>query len=303
MSCVAACIVAPDSALDKAKMLALKQGSLCRYWKPLSHDNQEESTIMDSSNLQSNIKAMSARPYMTLEQKNKISTRFPNYPPSLEELHRGKAFSLHRYLAKTRPSRPSSPNGAASPAISDVSIGHYFHAEMQFVNGLIDISSRLSKIPKDARQKALQAELNLLNHNLPANVCIPLWCKTLTNHQHHKIVRISPQDAVILNSAERVPYLILVEVLVDECEESFQELINNCPFPNNDISGNGRHRSRAYSIPRVSDQELSYSGLCHTERPLVSLYSTRRSCPNIINTNINTNINSNSNSNSMSGIS
>ena len=76
---------------------------------------------------------------------------------------------------------------------------------MQFLLALVDIATRLVIVPKPARLSALRAELTLLNHNLPAEICVPLWCHaTLENPSHHRVVRIPPQDAVVLNSADRV---------------------------------------------------------------------------------------------------
>lgn len=83
--------------------------------------------------------------------------------------------------------------------------GNYFRSEMQFILALQDISTRLIIVPKPARLSALQAELTLLNNNLPAEVCIPMWCPAKPEHPvHHRVVRISPTDAVVLNSADRV---------------------------------------------------------------------------------------------------
>lgn len=82
---------------------------------------------------------------------------------------------------------------------------NYFRSEMQFLLALVDIATRLVIVPKEARMSALHAELTLLNHNLPAEICLPLWCPaTCEKPYHHRIVRISPSDAVVLNSAERV---------------------------------------------------------------------------------------------------
>lgn len=82
---------------------------------------------------------------------------------------------------------------------------NYFRSEMQFLLALVDIATRLVIVPKRARLSALHAELTLLNHNLPAEICMPLWCPaTVDRPYHHRIVRISPTDAVVLNSAERV---------------------------------------------------------------------------------------------------
>ncbi|KAH8551348.1 hypothetical protein BGW37DRAFT_513211 [Umbelopsis sp. PMI_123] len=78
---------------------------------------------------------------------------------------------------------------------------NYFNSEMQFLLALIDIATRLVIVPKHARVSSLHAELTLLNHNLPAEVCIPLWCPaTMEKPHHHRVA----------------PYLLLIEVLDDD---------------------------------------------------------------------------------------
>ncbi|RSH90569.1 Phosphatidylinositol 4-kinase pik1alpha (PI4-kinase)(PtdIns-4-kinase) [Saitozyma podzolica] len=115
---------------------------------------------------------------------------------------------------------------------------HFCRSEIRFLLLLEDISNRLLVIPKPARVSALRAELTSLNHNLPAEVCMPLWCAADHSHEeggetssstplrsrldrprtarkkaHSRVVRISPGDSVVLNSAERAPYLLHVEIL------------------------------------------------------------------------------------------
>ncbi|CAA93903.1 Phosphatidylinositol 4-kinase pik1 [Schizosaccharomyces pombe] len=92
---------------------------------------------------------------------------------------------------------------------------NYFQQEIQFLFALQDISIRLIIVPRQARLSSLRAELALLNNNLPADVNIPLL-RSYHKEVSHKIVRIDPKEATILNSAERVPYLIMVEVLSGE---------------------------------------------------------------------------------------
>ncbi|KAJ1971407.1 Phosphatidylinositol 4-kinase pik1alpha (PI4-kinase)(PtdIns-4-kinase) [Dimargaris xerosporica] len=100
---------------------------------------------------------------------------------------------------------------------------HHFQSELQFVIALTDISNRLVLVPRVDRQSSLKSELMLLNHNLPANVCLPLWCSAQDRTAcHHKLVRISPADAVVLNSAERAPYLLMVEAV--ETDQTVEEL-------------------------------------------------------------------------------
>jgi len=57
---------------------------------------------------------------------------------------------------------------------------------------------------------------------------MPIWCSssdtrdpttiTVNTQSHHKIVRIPPGEAVVLNSAERAPYLLLIEILHDDLD-------------------------------------------------------------------------------------
>ncbi|KAF9548554.1 Phosphatidylinositol 4-kinase pik1alpha (PI4-kinase)(PtdIns-4-kinase) [Mortierella hygrophila] len=166
-------------------------------------------------------------------QRNHVVTS-----PSLEDLRGGQAFkhkrdrfSSPRYSHDTAPSSPislkfsdrGSMDGQSSAASLELARRSYFHSEMQFLLALVDIATRLVIVPKPARLSALRAELTLLNHNLPAEICVPLWCHaTLENPSHHRVVRIPPQDAVVLNSADRVPYLLQVEVL--ETDMSVEEI-------------------------------------------------------------------------------
>ncbi|KAI8998239.1 kinase-like domain-containing protein [Gaertneriomyces semiglobifer] len=169
----------------------------------------------------------------------RLVARIPTGSASPDELSRGGAFSFRRYVAKTTvnhrfslsrgslsassdslPARlSSSSNDASIDGLHEhqahLRSSHYFHAELQFMMTLVEISDRLRTVPKDARQSTLIAELALLNHNLPANVCVPLWCRAI-DHKHHRVARISPADAVVLNSADRVPFLIYMEVLEDK---------------------------------------------------------------------------------------
>jgi hypothetical protein len=55
---------------------------------------------------------------------------------------------------------------------------------------------------------------------------MPMWCSSSDTPRstdgipqpHHRIVRIPPGESVVLNSAERAPYLLLVEILNDDLD-------------------------------------------------------------------------------------
>lgn len=112
---------------------------------------------------------------------------------------------------------------------------NYFRYETAFAYALQAISTRLRLVPKPARLSALRAEITLLNNELPAEVDIPMILETDTYRatpRLHKIVRISPTEATVLNSAERVPFLLIIEVLkndvtFDPDTARNQDILNN----------------------------------------------------------------------------
>uniref|UniRef100_A0A3Q0KLQ7 Phosphatidylinositol 4-kinase beta n=1 Tax=Schistosoma mansoni TaxID=6183 RepID=A0A3Q0KLQ7_SCHMA len=80
--------------------------------------------------------------------------------------------------------------------------------EWDFVDGLLRIARRLVPIsPKEQRTAHLQAELANLNLHLPARVWLPV------NKAGHIVLRIPPTAAVCLNSKDKAPFLIYVEIL------------------------------------------------------------------------------------------
>ncbi|KAF9005664.1 kinase-like domain-containing protein [Cyathus striatus] len=127
---------------------------------------------------------------------------------------------------------------------------HYCRSEVQFLLSLENICNHLLVIPKPARVSALRAELTALNHKLPAEVCMPMWCSSSDSPQgpddlpqpHHRIVRIPPGESVVLNSAERAPYLLLVEIL------------------NNDLDFDPSKRANKDILRKVVNKEVERSG-------------------------------------------
>lgn len=95
-------------------------------------------------------------------------------------------------------------------------IMNYFRCQTQFVYSLQSIANKLVSVPKQARLSALQLELALLNRDLPAEVDIPWLLPAPEVGRQHRIVRISPTEATVLNSAEKAPYLLLIEYLKDD---------------------------------------------------------------------------------------
>lgn len=81
-----------------------------------------------------------------------------------------------------------------------------FHAELDFIKCLTDISNGLFSIDLDLRRDVLRRELEKLNGFIPQNVFIP------TYRRPHRVLRIVPEEAHVFSTKERVPYLLVVEV-------------------------------------------------------------------------------------------
>lgn len=146
----------------------------------------------------------------------KVSTR-PSTPVSASLTH-------HPYSAGriTHHSRPLSPSFLSPEQKVKLLRQNYFRCQTQFITALEDISNRLVIVPKPARLSALRAELALIAQDLPSEVDIPVICPASlvdgipSKSKHHRIVRLNPAEATVLNSAEKVPYLLMVEVLRDD---------------------------------------------------------------------------------------
>ncbi|XP_072249526.1 phosphatidylinositol 4-kinase beta isoform X2 [Leuresthes tenuis] len=83
--------------------------------------------------------------------------------------------------------------------------------QREFMKSLMGIGKRLATLlTKEQKTQRLISELSLLNHKLPARVWLP------TAAFDHHVVRVPHTQAVVLNSKDKAPYLIYVEVL--ECE-------------------------------------------------------------------------------------
>lgn len=82
--------------------------------------------------------------------------------------------------------------------------------QKEFMKALINIGKNLTALPTKAEKtSALRMFLNLINKNLPARVWLPLYTP---NCQHH-IVRITEEKTAVLNSKDKTPYIIYVEVV------------------------------------------------------------------------------------------
>lgn len=82
-------------------------------------------------------------------------------------------------------------------------------SEREFLKALIDIGKMLTSLPtKIEKTSRLRVLLNLINKNLPARVWLPL-----NSDIPHHVVRITEDKTAVLNSKDKTPYIIYVEVV------------------------------------------------------------------------------------------
>ncbi|KAF6773416.1 hypothetical protein AHF37_08546, partial [Paragonimus kellicotti] len=130
-------------------------------------------------------------------------------------------------LTEHRSPRSETENSPPDPILSlQLQLVPRLVPEWDFIDGLMRLARRLVPIsPKEQRTAFLQAELANLNLHLPARVWLPV------NKADHIVLRIPPTAAVCLNSKDKAPYLIYVEVL--SCEDPWSVPLPSRPTGNN----------------------------------------------------------------------
>jgi len=198
--------------------------------RPSSHDGLQSPTPSRRSALEArrppHLNLQEADPQLSSSSLPLLDSRSPRVvprpsPPATAGLIRRATEFPSRRRVQPSP-RPLTPSVLSDSQKIKLLRQNYFRCETQFINALEDISNRLVIVPKQARLSALRAELALIAQDLPAEVDIPVICPaTLVDgapgkSRHHRIVRLNPAEATVLNSAEKVPYLLMVEVLRDD---------------------------------------------------------------------------------------
>ena len=195
-----------------------------------------------------------------------------NVDPVSTQLSRKQSIGTYAVTSPGVPRRPSefplrhshAPRGSPASMSYDQRVRllrqHYFRTETQFLTALEGISSRLVAVPKQARLSALRAELALIAQDLPAEVDIPLICPptlldgTASRSKHHRIVRLNPAEATSLNSAEKVPYLLMLEVVkedfdFDPLSDQNEQLLTSI------FADKGRQKRRLFDTSNAAREE------------------------------------------------
>ncbi|XP_022083428.1 phosphatidylinositol 4-kinase beta-like [Acanthaster planci] len=123
-------------------------------------------------------------------------------------------------------------------------------AELEFISALMAIGNRLQGLPtREMRTSRLLAELSMMNMNLPARI----WLPTHSEFDYH-VVRIPHSSGVVLNSKDKAPYLIYVEVL--ECDNK-----HTSPLPQKIMENTLRYTKSEENLQKffLSENQSSYT--------------------------------------------
>jgi hypothetical protein len=100
---------------------------------------------------------------------------------------------------------------------------------------------------------------------------MPMWCSSsdapIHGHTqpHHRIVRIPPGESVVLNSAERAPYLLLIEILNDDLDFQPTKRNNKEILKKIVLKEDERKGTSSDLIPFTSTLSPRYQGKRHSE--------------------------------------
>ncbi|KAG7885127.1 hypothetical protein KL938_001384 [Ogataea parapolymorpha] len=205
-------------------------------------DHFDHSNTHHSERLHDN--AVSSMPNLHMFNNDNSNTEIPyssdgSYASSIRNSFDFRDSSEIESLYGDEPASPSLPQSSKLSykvplsELQQVKLlkSNYFKNETQFVIALQNISIRLAKVPKDARLSTLKAELATLNKDLPCEVDIPGLLPKNKKGKLHRLCKIAVNEAAVLNSAERVPYLLLVEYLADDIdfnpESAYNKLLLN----------------------------------------------------------------------------
>lgn len=186
-----------------------------KYNKKITHTKKVNKTGKTENEKFSFIKSLS-----TEERLTSLSMPDLTIEDSLDDLSRSLKPTMS-WLSISNAKNKSSNNTDDTVDDSETLKTNYFKKETEFMIVLQNISSALSQVPREARLTSLRAELSIINNTLlPSQIDIPQLfpISSLRNKKFHRILKLNVTEACVLNSAERVPYLLLIEYLSDDMD-------------------------------------------------------------------------------------
>ncbi|CAF0861844.1 unnamed protein product [Adineta ricciae] len=146
----------------------------------------------------------------------------------------------------------------------------------EFMTALINIGKKLPHVPtKEKKTQNLIGEMKRMNMNLPARVWIPFY-----KFPHH-VVRIAYTESTVLNSRDRAPYIVYIEIVL--CDNIFASPLpmkqNDSKLRSTRSEENLTHHINNHQIPSTSGLIGSYLN-CETQSLDSELIDSYRSFVN-----------------------
>ncbi|CAB3379442.1 Hypothetical predicted protein [Cloeon dipterum] len=139
-----------------------------------------------------------------------------NSSTCLGDLRSGRAFNTGCTCFNTHRGMVNNLKGRQTSCICSAP---RLEGEVQFVDKLLAIGHLLPEVSggKEAQAIRLRAEIDQINLNLPARVWLPIHSSSIPHH----VLHISTAFSAVLNSKDKAPFILYVEVLeVDNIETS-----------------------------------------------------------------------------------
>jgi len=103
-----------------------------------------------------------------------------------------------------------------SPLTSPKMRRNTFAATLDLIEALCEVSSRLAQTPEGERKEDLETMLGEINEALESPEAAGSACLYPLSAANQQILRIPPQEAILLSSKERAPFMLFIEVLEEE---------------------------------------------------------------------------------------
>jgi len=107
-----------------------------------------------------------------------------------------------------------------SPLTSPRMRKNTFAATLDLFEALCEVSARLAAMPSDERKEALVSMLQEINRALESPEAAGSACIFPMCTRSERVVRLAVSDAVLMNSREKVPFMISLEVISEDAASS-----------------------------------------------------------------------------------
>ena len=148
-----------------------------------------------------------------------------------------------------------------SPLTSPRMRKNTFAATLDLFEALCEVSARLAAMPTDERQEALVSMLEEINRALVSPEAAGSACIFPMCTKSERVVRLAVNDAILMNSREKVPFMIPLEVLAEEDlgNSSTRSTPFTTPMKINSKSNRQQDRRDSYNYTSPSDRPYNYA--------------------------------------------